>query len=105
MIHDRSLDGLRWSVRPGRSIRGVVVDAGDADPLEPRLEVAVVRRGGPAARAGLRPGDVITSVDGHDVRGGGAHLYGALTRVGPGVALRLGLERGATVELRAGSPP
>ena len=77
----------------------------DADPLDSRLEVAVVRRGGPAAKAGLRPGDVIVSIDGHDVRGASAHLYRGLTRVKPGVALRLGLERGVTLELSAGAPP
>ena len=74
----------------------------DVEPEEVVLEVALVRP--PAARAGLRVGDVITSVDGHDVTGADHYLYGSLTRVAPGTAVRLGLARGAEVELTAGEP-
>jgi protocatechuate 3,4-dioxygenase beta subunit len=54
-----------------------------------------------ATKAGLRTGDVITSVDGIDVRGEHAGYYESLVRVAPGTKLALGLARGATVELVA----
>jgi hypothetical protein len=69
----------------------------------PRLEVAIVEPGGPAAKAGLKVGDVIVSVDGQDVRED-AFLYWSLTHVTPGTKIALGLERGATVEITAGPP-
>lgn len=53
------------------------------------------------ARTSLRAGDVITSVDGIDVRGDNAGLYDPLVRVAPGTRLALGLERGATVDVVA----
>jgi PDZ domain len=62
-----------------------------------RLQVATVDAA--ATKAGLRAGDVITSVDGTDVRGEHAGYYESLVRVAPGTELVLGLERGATVEI------
>jgi len=76
-----------------------------ADPLLARQVIAVVRPGGPAAAAGLVPGDEIVSVDGNAVTGPQSYLYGSLTTVVPGTALSLGLARGATVQLTAGAPP
>ena len=65
------------------------------------LAVTTLRPGGPAARAGLRVGDEIVSVDGHAVTGDAAHLFFTLTRVRPGTRLQLGLARGGSVELSA----
>jgi serine protease Do len=53
---------------------------------------------GPAAKSGLEVGDVITSVDGHDVQG--ENLYVAdLLRAPPGTKLIIGVARGATVSI------
>lgn len=72
-----------------------------ADPMLADLKVATVRHGGPAALAGLRPRDEIVSVDGQDVRGVNRSLYATLAEVPAGASLRLGLARGAVVEVRA----
>lgn len=77
----------------------------DAEPDgAPRLLVGVVRPGGPAARAGLQVGDEVVSVDGHDVTGASVYLYHELTNVAAGATVRLGLARGATLELTADRP-
>lgn len=75
------------------------------EPEQRRARVAFVRPGGPAAQAGLVAGDVIVSVDGHDVTGANLYRYGGLSRVPVGGKLRLGLERGTSVELTAGRAP
>lgn len=74
------------------------------DQMLPTLEVAFVRPGGPAATAGLRVGDTVVSVDGHDVRGDKAYLYGGLSHVPEGTTIKLGLARNAAVSIRAGPP-
>jgi membrane-associated protease RseP (regulator of RpoE activity) len=75
----------------------------DADLDKLRLEVAVVRPDGPAAKAGMKVGDVIVSVDGQDVRQD-ATQYWILAHVPPGTAVTFGLERGASLKLTAGPP-
>jgi S1-C subfamily serine protease len=76
----------------------------ETEPGEEDLEVAVVRVDGPAARAGLQVGDVIVSVDGHDMRGD-ASLYWSLAMVPAGQSVSLGLARGAAVKITAAPPP
>ena len=75
----------------------------DADLDKLRLEVAVVRADGPAAKAGMKVGDVIVSVDGQDVRTD-ATQYWILSHVPPGTTVAFGLERGATLKITAGAP-
>lgn len=75
----------------------------DADQAP--LEVGVVRAGGPAEAAGLAVGDVIVSVDGHDVKGPLRYLYATLSRVPEGTAIALGLARGASASITAGKMP
>ena len=69
------------------------------------LEVAFVRPGGPAATAGLKVGDVIQSVDGHDVTGNNRYRYGELVDVKPGVKLQLGLGEDRSLTIVAGAQP
>jgi protocatechuate 3,4-dioxygenase beta subunit len=64
-------------------------------------EVARIRPGGPAQGSGLQVGDVITSVDGWDVTGASAYLYGTLSNVPEGTTLTLGLARGVQVKITA----
>jgi protocatechuate 3,4-dioxygenase beta subunit len=73
-------------------------------PNERRLEVALVRPGGPAAAAGLAIGDVIESVDGRSVAGAESDYYWGLTRAPAGTVLVLALAGGKTVSLTIGPP-
>lgn len=66
-------------------------DALYGDPETFEIVVALVRPGGPAAKAGLEAGDEIVAVDGHDVRGTNAGRWPSLTRVKPGTKLALTL--------------
>ncbi|RMG99539.1 MAG: PDZ domain-containing protein, partial [Deltaproteobacteria bacterium] len=75
------------------------------DRDDPPLRVATVRPGGPAATAGLRPGDVVVRVDGHDVTGSRRHLFVGLTTVPVGTKISLGLADGRTVTITAAPPP
>ncbi len=63
---------------------------------------------GPAARAGLRQGDVILSVDGQPIEDDAALNYRVMThRAGEDIVLQVRREHGAvvTLRLRAGAPP
>lgn len=80
-------------------------DTDESLPAERRRQVvSAVRDGGPAEAAGLRPGDVIVSVDGHDIRGTLGYLYPSLASAPPGTSLTLGLAREAMVTVEAGAP-
>ncbi|MFE7135076.1 S41 family peptidase [Streptomyces sp. NPDC057638] len=58
-----------------------------------RVEVARVRPGGPAARAGVRAGDRLRAVDGHPVDGRPVTEVVALLRGGERTRVAVGLER------------
>jgi protocatechuate 3,4-dioxygenase beta subunit len=77
----------------------------DADEGDTPLSVAAVHPDGPAAAAGLRVGDVIVAVDGHEVAGKMRYLYATLTRVPEGTTLSLRLSRGGTVTITASGEP
>ncbi|WP_329050867.1 S41 family peptidase [Streptomyces violaceus] len=64
-----------------------------------RIEVTKVRSGSPAATAGIRPGDLLRSVDGEKTDGRPVTevvslLRGEAAEAGAGTTVRLGLERG-----------
>jgi serine protease Do len=67
--------------------------------------VARVREGTPAARSGVRRGDLLTAVDGHAVRSA-REVYEILERATPDQELRLALQRGGErLELSARTVP
>lgn len=64
-------------------------------------------RGGPAAQAGIRPGDVIISIAGQPIRNA-ADLTTVLRQYKPGERVQVGFIRGGrqqSVEVRLGEPP
>jgi membrane-associated protease RseP (regulator of RpoE activity) len=77
--------------------------APDEDWAKRELKIAFVRPGGPAAAVGLKAGDVITSVNGHDVTGEATYKYGALTRAKAGDTVTLGLANGSSVKVVLGA--
>jgi len=92
---------------PGASI-GLEAEGNESDSLErlealPGVRVRRVEPSGPAAAAGLRPGDVILSVDGVPVDDPDA-LLAAVSRAGAGREIRLEARRD-TVAFEAGLVP
>lgn len=94
---DRMLAGESWGelqlnplANPERPVIGIEMgrELGDGG-----VPVAQVRSGSPAAKAGLRPGDVIRTVDGERVRGGRS-LGLMLAKFSPGDVVKVGLNRG-----------
>ncbi len=74
------------------------------EPEQRQLKVALIRPDGPAAQSGLKVGDLIVSVDGHDVTGPSFSLYYSLASVREGTAITLGLARGAGAQITAAKP-
>lgn len=86
---------------------GFTLKASDpgTDRNDRALVVGFVRPGGPAAAAGLKVGDTIVAVDGHDVRGDKVPRYRTLTGVPVGTAVTLETEGGETVKITATKQP
>ncbi len=85
----------------GFSIREAEPDATWAKPV---IQVGLVRAGGPAAKAGLKVDDVITSVNGHDVTGEQTYRYSGLAATKAGETIVLGLASGASVSIVVAPP-
>jgi hypothetical protein len=85
---------------------GLTLEEGapDEEPEDRRLVVAVVRPGKAAAKAGVKPGDEIVKVDGHDVTGAKSSLFHALTRAPAGRTVRLGLADGRDLAITLDPP-
>lgn len=80
----------------GRAALGVRVTTVVGQSGQPRgVGVVDVRSGGPAAAAGMRPGDIIVSVDGHDTPTTQA-LGAVLANLDPGKQVTVVVERGGS---------
>jgi serine protease Do len=97
-IAQRIVDELRTRGRIDRGWLGVSVedqpDTNDTEHAGAGVTIAGVDRSGPAARAGVRTGDVVTAVNGEHVdtaRG----LIRAVAATPPGNTVRLTVKRGA----------
>ncbi|PRQ09893.1 carboxypeptidase regulatory-like domain-containing protein [Enhygromyxa salina] len=86
--------------RPGELGYSIVEPDRAAAPEDIKIEVALVRPGGPAAAAGLEVGAVIESVDGHVIEGD-TNRYRMLSEVPAGTTITLGLAGGETVKITA----
>lgn len=64
------------------------------------LQIAAIEAHGPAAGTALRVGDVITTIDGIDVKGSNQTYAWALLHAPRGTKLALGLERGVTIDVK-----
>jgi protocatechuate 3,4-dioxygenase beta subunit len=64
-----------------------------------QLEVRDLDAAGPAAKAGMRIGDVITSIDGLEMRGWAARNAFAVLGAPPGTKFRFVLARGVTIDV------
>jgi len=78
--------------------------APDAEPEAWRCPLAVVDPEGPADVAGMKVGDEIRTIEGHDVTGANRYLMGSLMAVPEGTAVAFGLADGRTVTIKAGPP-
>lgn len=103
---DRLLAGESWGAPLGgsretdsRPLLGVT-----GNPNEPECRLSQVFPGMPAARAGLKPGDVVRSFNGEQIRNFD-DLIEQVYNTGPGVTIKLVVERGedkVDFELRLG---
>jgi serine protease Do len=104
------IETLRREGRVERGWLGVQVqDVIAEDARAPRRAVLIagVERGGPAARSGLRPGDLVTAINGERVESSRG-LVRAIAAIAPGQPVRLTIQRdGRTseVSLQVGRRP
>ncbi len=93
-VLDRRLDKGQVAGELGLSFKEAAPGASMTDM---KLEVSFVKAGGAGEKAGIVVGDVITSIDGIDLKGDNImHAY-SLMRAPVGTKLTIGLARGATV--------
>ena len=89
----------RYISDPDRAIIGVVLDEGDKG-----VRITGVSPDGPAARAGLRDGDIVNSVDGKPVGKAASDARGALANLKDGQEVTIAYTRGdqkGTVKIKA----
>jgi Do/DeqQ family serine protease len=110
-VVETAVGGGRTVVRPWLGARTQAVTGEIARslglPLPQGALIADVWPGGPADRAGLRQGDVVTTVDGRTIVDAASLNY-AVGNHRPGESVRLGVHRNGgeqTLTLRAEAPP
>jgi serine protease Do len=91
-IVSRIVGELRSKGRIDRGWLGVSLQDAQSSRGGSGVGVAAVERGGPAARAGLRPGDIITGVNGEQVDSSRA-LIKVVAATSPGSTVRLAVRR------------
>jgi putative serine protease PepD len=74
---------------------GVTLAGDTSDGSSPKATVEAVTAGGPADKAGIKKGDVITSVNGIQTQGSDA-VIAAIRSLRPGQQVVIGLQRGGT---------
>ena len=79
--------------RAALGIRGAGAVSSSGAPVG--VVVVAVNTGGPAARAGIKPGDLIQAVDGHQVASL-AGLADVMARLRPGATVTVAIERSGT---------
>lgn len=84
-----SASALRYLADNKRGMLGIAVD-----PDDDGMHVEAVTPGGPAERAGLRAGDVITAINGKHLSWEDASLLNGLSDLPPGKPVRLSVLRG-----------
>ena len=75
---------------PGRAMLGINI--GNAEPGTNGVRVVSVSPGGPAAKAGVQPGDLVVAMNGKGVASG-RELVGSMREVEPGQKVTLELRR------------
>jgi hypothetical protein len=102
-IHDIDLGDIAIatvrSKEPGTIGIGWQMYADDVEMANRALVVKAIDPSGPAAATDLRVGDVVTTIDGYDIRGDRYWNGFVLLEVSPGTTLQLGLARGVTVAI------
>jgi len=73
-------------------------------PDDRELKVSWIDPAGPAAKADLEVGDIVTTIDGVDVAGANSTSSWSLLRAPPGTKLALGLARGTSVTIVLAPP-
>ncbi len=102
-LASRIVDELRQKGRIDRGWLGVSMQ----EIREPGVAIAAVVRNGPASRAGLRVGDVVTAINGQTVEDSRA-LLRAVAAIAPGQTARLTVQRqgrGMEVSVTVGRRP
>lgn len=78
--------------------------APDADPEAFAMEVSFIEPNSPASKVDIKVGDIVTSVDGIDVTGGGSMYAWTLLNAPVGTKLTIGLKRGPTISVTLAPP-
>jgi putative serine protease PepD len=85
-------------LKAGETVSHAYLGVGTSDSTDPAgALVGSVTAGAPAARAGLRSGDVVTAIDGEEIAGNG-DLVAAIAEREPGDEVELTVQRGSSTE-------
>ncbi|HEY5933943.1 MAG TPA: PDZ domain-containing protein, partial [Kofleriaceae bacterium] len=91
-------------VREGDPVGRLGITFGRDDSWWPSPEIVAIDPAGPAAASGLRPTDILTSIDNVALAGPGIAHLAPLLRAPPGTKLRLEVRRGVVAEIVLAPP-